>query len=188
MARMSELYRKGEAGIARDPVLARSWLRRAAESGDRVSMHLYALALMSGQDGPRDPEVAVSWFRRAAEAGLVGSQFNLGVVYERGMGVPRDLRQAYVWYTRAADSGDGEALRSVERLRPTMTAAAPVSSDDIRLAQTALGRLGYYSGPADGSTTPQLRAAIEAYQKDQKAPATGLLDDATLKRLAMLGR
>ena len=188
MARMSELYRKGEAGMAQDPVLARSWLRRAAESGDRVSMHLYALALMNGQDGPRDPEVAVSWFRRAAEAGLVGSQFNLGVVYERGMGVPRDLRQAYVWYSRAADSGDGEALRSVERLRPTMTASAPVSSDDIRLAQTALGRLGYYSGPADGSATPQLRAAIEAYQKDQKAPATGLLDDATLKRLAMLGR
>jgi len=188
MALMSELYRKGEAGLAQDPVLARSWLRRAAESGDRVSMHLYALALMNGQDGPRDPEVAVSWFRRAAEAGLVGSQFNLGVVYERGMGTPRDLRQAYVWYSRAAENGDGEALRSVERLRPTMTAAAPVSSDDIRLAQTALGRLGYYSGPANGSTTPQLRAAIEAYQKDQKAPATGLLDDATLKRLAMLGR
>ncbi|MFZ4067726.1 MAG: hypothetical protein ACOYKF_09310, partial [Phenylobacterium sp.] len=117
MALMSELYRKGEAGVARDPVLARSWLRRAAESGDRVSMHLYALALMNGQDGPRDPEVAVSWFRRAAEAGLVGSQFNLGVVYERGMGVPRDLRQAYVWYSRAAENGDGEALRSVERLR-----------------------------------------------------------------------
>jgi localization factor PodJL len=188
MALMSELHRKGEAGIARDPVLARSWLRRAAESGDRASMHLYALALMSGQDGPRDPEAAVGWFRRAAEAGLVGSQFNLGVVYERGMGVPRDLRQAYVWYSRAADNGDGEALRSVERLRPTVTAAASVSSDDIRLAQTALGRLGYYSGPADGSTTPQLRAAIEAYQRDQKAPATGLLDDATLKRLAMLGR
>jgi localization factor PodJL len=188
MALMSELYRKGEAGLAQDPVLARSWLRRAAESGDRDSMHHYAMALMTGQDGPRDPEVAVSWFHRAAAAGLVGSQFNLGIVYERGMGTPRDLRQAYVWYSRAADNGDGEALRSVERLRPTMTAAAPVSSDDIRLAQTALGRLGYYSGPADGSTTPQLRAAIEAYQKDQKAPATGLLDDATLKRLAMLGR
>ncbi len=188
MALMSELYRKGGAGLAQDSVLARSWLRRAAESGDRDSMHLYAVALMTGQDGPRDPEVAVSWFRRAAEAGLVDSQFNLGVVYERGQGIPRDLRQAYVWYSRAAENGDGEALRSVERLRPTMTAAAPVSSDDIRLAQTALGRLGYYSGPANGSTTPQLRAAIEAYQKDQKAPATGLLDDATLKRLAMLGR
>ena len=188
MALMSELYRKGEAGLAQDPVLARSWLRRAAESGDRDSMHHYAMALMKGQDGPRDPEVAVSWFRRAADAGLVGSQFNLGIVYEQGQGIPRDLRQAYVWYSRAAENGDGEALRSVERLRPTMTAAAPVSSDDIRLAQTALGRLGYYSGPANGSTTPQLRAAIEAYQKDQKAPATGLLDDATLKRLAMLGR
>jgi localization factor PodJL len=117
MALMSELHRKGESGIARDPVLARSWLRRAAESGDRVSMHLYALALMNGQDGPRDPEVAVSWFRRAAEAGLVGSQFNLGVVYERGMGVPRDLRQAYVWYSRAADNGDAWELYNLSNDR-----------------------------------------------------------------------
>ena len=58
----------------------------------------------------------------------------------------------------------------------------------MRLAQKALGRLGYYSGPEDGAVTPQLRTAIEAYQKDQKAPATGLLDEATLKRLAMLAR
>lgn len=188
MALLSQLHAKGEAGVARDPALARSWLRRAAETGDRVSMHLYGVALMEGQDGPRDPDAAVGWFRRAAEAGLVDSQFNLGVVYERGMSVPRDLRQAFVWYSRAADSGDGEALRSVERLRPALTAAASVSAEDIRLAQKALGRLGYFAGPADGAASPQFRAAVEAYQKDQKAPATGLLDDATLKRLAMLGR
>jgi peptidoglycan hydrolase-like protein with peptidoglycan-binding domain len=104
------------------------------------------------------------------------------------MGVPQDLRQAFVWYTRAAESGDGEALRQVERLKPLLSAAAAKSPEDIRLAQRALGRLGYYSGPADGAASPQLRSAIEAYQKDQKAPATGLLDDATLRRLAMLGR
>ena len=182
------LVERGEAGQARDPALARSWLRRAAESGDRVAMHAYGLELMSGTNGPRDPSAAVGWIRRAAEAGLVGSQFNLGAVYERGMGVPQDLRQAFIWYSRAAEGGDGEALRQVERLRPVLTASASRSVDDVRLAQKALGRLGYWSGPVDGDLTPQLRSAIEAYQKDQKAPATGLLDDATLKRLAMLGR
>jgi localization factor PodJL len=185
---LSGLHDKGEAGLAKDPALARSWLRRAAESGDRVAMHGYGLELMNGANGPRDPAAAVGWIRRAAEAGLVGSQFNLGAVYERGMGVPQDLRQAFVWYSRAAESGDGEALRQVERLKPLLSAAAAKSPEDIRLAQRALGRLGYYSGPADGAASPQLRSAIEAYQKDQKAPATGLLDDATLRRLAMLGR
>lgn len=185
---VSGLYEKGEAGLARDPALARSWLRRAAESGDRVAMHAYGLELMNGANGPRDPTAAVGWIRRAAEAGLVGSQFNLGAVYERGMGVPQDLRQAFVWYARAAESGDGEALRQVERLRPILSAAAAKSPEDVRLAQKALARLGYYSGPADGALTPQLRSAIEAYQKDQKSPATGLLDEATLRRLAMLGR
>jgi localization factor PodJL len=185
---LSGLHNKGEAGLAKDPALARSWLRRAAETGDRVAMHGYGLELMNGANGPRDPAAAVGWIRRAAEAGLVGSQFNLGAVYERGMGVPQDLRQAFVWYSRAAESGDGEALRQVERLKPLLSAAAAKSPEDIRLAQRALGRLGYYSGPADGAASPQLRSAIEAYQKDQKAPATGLLDDATLRRLAMLGR
>ena len=104
------------------------------------------------------------------------------------MGVPQDLRQAYVWYSRAAESGDGEALRYAERLRSQLAASASRSPEDVRLAQKALGRLGYWSGPADGALTPQLRSAIEAYQKDQKSPATGLLDEATLKRLAMLGR
>jgi localization factor PodJL len=188
MRLLSVLHEKGEAGVARDPGLARSWLRRAAETGDRVAMHGYGLELMNGANGPRDPAAAVGWIRRAAEAGLVGSQFNLGAVYERGMGVPQDLRQAFVWYSRAAESGDGEALVQVERLRPVLAAAASKSPEDVRLAQKALGRLGYYSGPEDGAVTPQLRTAIEAYQKDQKAPATGLLDEATLKRLAMLGR
>jgi len=185
---LSGLYDGGEAGLAKDPALARSWLRRAAETGDRVAMHGYGLALMNGANGPRDPAAAVGWIRRAAEAGLVGSQFNLGAVYERGMGVPQDLRQAFVWYSRAAEGGDGEALRQVERLRPLLSATATKSPEDIRVAQRALGRLGYYSGPADGAVTPQLRSAIEAYQKDQKAPPTGLLDDATLRRLSMLGR
>jgi localization factor PodJL len=188
MRTLSGLIQKGEAGLSRDPALARSWLRRAAESGDRIAMHAYGLELMSGENGPRDPASAVGWIRRAAEAGLVGSQFNLGAVYERGMGVPQDLRQALVWYSRAAEGGDGEALRQVERLKPVLAAAASRSPEDVRLAQRALARLGYYSGPADGAATPQLRAAIEAYQKDQKSPPTGLLDEETLKRLAMLGR
>ncbi len=188
MRTLSGLIQKGEAGLSRDPALARSWLRRAAESGDRVAMHAYGLELMSGENGPRDPASAVGWIRRAAEAGLVGSQFNLGAVYERGMGVPQDLRQALVWYSRAAEGGDGEALRQVERLKPVLAAAASRSPEDVRLAQRALARLGYYSGPADGAATPRLRAAIEAYQKDQKSPPTGLLDEETLKRLAMLGR
>ncbi|MFM8821288.1 MAG: peptidoglycan-binding protein [Phenylobacterium sp.] len=185
---LSGLYAKGGAGLSKDPGLARSWIRRAAEAGDRVAMHSYALDLMNGVGGPRDPAAAVGWFQRAAQAGLVESQFNMGAVYERGMGVPQDIRQAFVWYSRAAESGDGEALRQVERLRPALSATAIRTAGEIRLAQTALGRLGYYTGPADGALNPQLRTAIEAYQKDQKTPTTGLLDDATLRRLAMLGR
>jgi localization factor PodJL len=188
MRSLSGLYSKGEGGLSKDPLQARSWMRRAAEAGDRVAMHSYGLDLMNGTNGAQDPAMGVGWIRRAAEAGLVDSQFNMGAIYERGMGVPKDLRQAFVWYSRAADGGDGEALRQVERLRPVLSASASTAAEDIRLAQRALGRLGYYSGPADGALSAPLRSAIEAYQKDQNTPPTGLLDEATLRRLAMLGR
>ena len=54
-------------------------------------------------------------------------------------------------------------------------AVGPVNSDTANL-QRALSRLGYYQGPADGASSPALRLAIAAYQRDQGLPGTGALD------------
>jgi hypothetical protein len=54
---------------------------------------------------------------------------------------------------------------------------------DRRLVQTALARLGYYSGTVDGVFGPETRAAIRRYQHELRATMTGQLTIDQLSRL-----
>ncbi|HEY9234310.1 MAG TPA: peptidoglycan-binding domain-containing protein, partial [Phenylobacterium sp.] len=69
---------------------------------------------------------------------------------------------------------------------PSTTAlAAPsgASPADISSAQQALSVLRYYQGPTDGVSSPALKMAIAAYQREAGLTATGALDPTTLSRL-----
>jgi TPR repeat protein len=188
---LASLYETGQEGLPRDLAAARLWTRRAAGGGERVAMHNLGLFLMEGEGGPRDTAEAAAWFRRAADRGVVDSQFNLGLLYESGRGVPQNLREAYRWFSIAANAGDVSAReKQVEleaRLRPAERssldreaagfrpgAAPPATEGDLivppatTLAETQafLARQGYYVGPADGATSPQLKSAAAAYLRD----------------------
>ena len=54
---------------------------------------------------------------------------------------------------------------------------------EIRELQAALKRLQLYDGPVDGTYSPALRSAIEAFEKEQGVTVTGLATHALLKRL-----
>ena len=49
--------------------------------------------------------------------------------------------------------------------------------------QHALSRLGYFQGPTDGQSSPALKLAIAAYQRDQGLPGTGVLDKSSQQLL-----
>ncbi|MBL8773197.1 MAG: sel1 repeat family protein [Phenylobacterium sp.] len=188
---LASLYETGGPGVPKDKAAARSWMRRAADGGDRLAMHNLALQLMAGDGGPRDPEGAAAWFLRAAERGVVDSQYNLGLLYEAGRGVDRNLREAYRWFSIAANAGDLAAReKQVDleaRLRPAERAgldrevqafrpgtdpaadAAPVIAPATTVAETQalLARQGYYLGPVDGVASPAFRAASAAYLRDR---------------------
>lgn len=212
---MAKLYAEGGAGLKKDPVAARRWTERAAEGGNRAAMHNLAIAMAEGQGGPTNAVMAAQWFKRAAELGLVDSQFNLGVLYEQGRGVPLNPAEAYKWYLVAARSGDKDALANAARVRrslspearsvaertasafqasdpnPSATAqAAPLgaSPNEITQAQKALSVLRYYQGPTDGVSSPALKMAIAAYQREAGLTATGVLDPTTLSRLQVFTR
>ena len=73
--------------------------------------------------------------------------------------------------------------------RTTQVAAVtPAPTAGMATAQRALSRLGYYQGPQDGASSPALRMAIQAYQRDQNLPASGALDGETLNRLSAFTR
>lgn len=206
---LAKLYSEGAAGLKKDPAEARRWTERAAEGGNRAAMHNLGIAMAEGQGGPKNAAMSAQWFRRAADLGLVDSQYNLGVLYEQGRGVDQNAAEAYKWYLIAARNRDEEALKNAARVRAglstearsvaersaqafrpaapnpstTVADASLASSSDLARAQRALSRLGYYQGPTDGSSSPALKMAIAAYQRQGGFAATGELDPTTLSRL-----
>ena len=124
--------------------------------------------------------------------------------------MPRDLAQAYKWFSIAANGGDGQARNSAMELEAKLPAAQLASAESqaagfepasaaptpdnlaygpsIVAAQKILGRLGYYKGRSDGTTSRDLKLAVAAYQRDQGLAATGSLDSATVSRLSVFTR
>jgi localization factor PodJL len=213
---LAKLYEGGKAGLKADPAEARRWTERAAEGGNRHAMHNLGIAYIEGVGGPKNSATASQWFRRAADLGLVDSQYNLAALYERGLGVPKNGAEAYKWYLIAAKTGDDEARKSAVRVRANLTpearsvaelgaqgfrpmpanASAAAASQlavgspvvAVATAQRALSRLGFYQGPMDGSSSPALKMAVAAYQRDQGMAPTGDLDQTTLSRLQVFTR
>lgn len=212
---LSKMYEGGKNGVKVDMAEARRWSERAANGGDPRAMHNLALYFFKGEGGPRNSTTAASWFRKAADMGLVDSQFNLAQLYESGLGVSQNPAEAYKWYVIAGRAGDSTARGRATALRSQLTAEAQQTADrsalafrpqtqvqtaglspaapaaanaNLGLAQRVLSQLGYYQGPRDGVSSPALRLAIAAYQRDQGLPATGAVDGETLNRLSIYVR
>jgi localization factor PodJL len=207
---LAKLYEDGQSGLTKDLTEARRWTQRAAEAGDRKAMHNLALYYFEGSGGAKNLSQAAQWFRRAADLGLVDSQYNLGRLYEEGFGVSQNPAEAYKWYLIAGRSGDAESRNSAQRIKGQLSVEAQNAADraaqafhaqsagadglaplasaqagDTKTAnlQHALSRLGYYQGPTDGQSSPALKLAIAAYQRDQGLPGTGVLDNSSQQLL-----
>lgn len=211
---LAKMHEMGEGGFKKDLPEARRWYERAAQGGHASAMHNLALFAYRGDGGTKNLTTAATWFRKAADAGLVDSQFNLAQLYENGRGVSQNPAEAYRWYLIAARTGDADARARSTALRGQLTpesqriaersaeafgarlASAPrpqavaaiAPAAGMTTAQRALSRLGYYQGPQDGASSPALRMAIQAYQRDQNLPSSGALDGETLNRLSAFAR
>jgi peptidoglycan hydrolase-like protein with peptidoglycan-binding domain len=58
-------------------------------------------------------------------------------------------------------------------------------SEQVKAVQQALQGKGMDPGPIDGIMGPKTMAALKAYQKDQKLPESGRLDDQTREKLGV---
>ena len=101
---VASLYTSG-TGVARDPVKAAKYIRKAAEQGLARAQCLLGLAYSSGDGVKMDKTEAARWLRRGADQGLAEAQFDLGLCYANGDGVVNDPVQAVDWYRKAAAQG-----------------------------------------------------------------------------------
>lgn len=89
----------------------------AANGGNVMAMHNFAIALLTGSGVKKDSVMASHWFERAANLGYRDSEFDLALLYERGEGVAQNPLLALRWYEKAASSGDAEAAQRAKLLR-----------------------------------------------------------------------
>ena len=95
------LYDVGN-GVARDPAVAASWYRKAADQNHTLGQLYLGLLYHSGEGVKQSDAEAARWFRPAAEAGNDLAQFYLGWMYAQGTGVRKDSAKGIEWLTRSA--------------------------------------------------------------------------------------
>ena len=104
MSSLGVLFEIGR-GVAKDPVKAVAWYRKAAEAGSAVGMinwhHVCERKRRAG--GLRPSHGLVHQGRRRGNAlGMT----QVGTLYHRGEGVRLDYAQAAAWHHKAAEAGD----------------------------------------------------------------------------------
>lgn len=209
---LGKLYEQG-IGVEQDMIQARSLISNAAEAGHIGAMYDLALFMAEGEGGELNEAGAVDWFRKAADHGFLDAQYNLGVMFAEGIGVEQDLPEALYWFELAARQGDNAAAQEARNLSarlPDETVSEVVGAADVwselpsialangrfgaqrwntgnplqvQAVQTALSRLGYLSGQADGVLGPQTAEAIRAYQRSEGLSATGTVTPELIDRL-----
>ena len=101
------------AGVAKDPVEAAKWVRKAAEQNLANAQYSLGLCYYKGEGVTKDQAEAVKWYRKAAEQNYAKAQHNLGFCYAHGEGVAKDQVEAVKWYRKAAEQNLAEAQRTL---------------------------------------------------------------------------
>jgi len=102
---LAQIYKEGFATGYGEPLVARKWLIKAAESGIDTAQVDLAISYSNGFDGPKDLEKAHRWFLTAAKTGNVIAQNRLAHVLFKGIGVEKAPEEAAVWHILANRAG-----------------------------------------------------------------------------------
>ena len=84
------MFDAGE-GVRADPVQARQWYQRAAQSGHSDAQFRLGRLYADGKGVPVNGNTASYWYLQAAGQGNLDAQYSLGAMFKQGKGVPVDL-------------------------------------------------------------------------------------------------
>jgi hypothetical protein len=101
---LSMFYKEG-TGVPKDPVMATSLLKRAADEKLTPAVVDYAIALFNGTGTEKNEELAAKYFIRAAWLNAPIAQNRLARLYVVGRGVKPDLVEAMKWHVLARANG-----------------------------------------------------------------------------------
>lgn len=152
------------ANIARDFTEANHLVLHTCDTGGASS----GSPLLT--DGPQGPEVV----------GInVGTYVQSRVLMQNGQVIKR-YKADTVANTGVSSSAFAGKLETFQR------AEILARSEEIRQLQHLLASRGLYAGKPDGAYGPMLRAGIEAFEREENRPVTGLATVALLQRLSVI--
>jgi TPR repeat protein len=167
-------------GVPQSYAQARQWYRRAAEQGDALAQHNLGRMYAEGQGVPRDDLQAYLWYTLAA------AHFSSDADRETAVR-NRDLTAQRLTAPQLARAQELARTWRPKPEQPAQRSQQAVLQDDeptrIRRAQDRLTALGFAPGPVDGVLGPRMRTALQQFQRSQRLPVTGELDDATERAL-----
>ena len=107
-------HEKGQ-GVAKDPVEAAKWYRKAAEQNFARAQNNLGVCYEKGEGVAKDEEQAVKWYRKAAEQNYAPAQASLGAFFPND-----DVVEAYKWLLLAANQGNEDAKQVMTELEHTL--------------------------------------------------------------------
>lgn len=165
MHRLGLLYETGR-GVVKDDQEAVRLLETASEKGLSEATSWLADKYEQGRGIPKNAEEAsrlntraADQVRRAAEQGNAVATFNLGILYRIGKGVKQSDTEAATWVVRSLKLGDKYLVAELMRNPDVLSVA------DRKWVQEVLRNEGTYSGPINGTFTPEVRTAMEDLAK-----------------------
>jgi len=96
-------------GLARDPVQAAYWYRKAADQGDPNAQNQLGYFYAWGIGVDRDEAEAAKWFMRASGSGSQPAKLNLAVMALKGVGQKRDIPFALDLLNQLAEKNNPRA-------------------------------------------------------------------------------
>lgn len=107
---LAQIYKEGLVKGYGEPLIARKWLIKAAESGIDTAQVDLAISYSNGFDGPKDLVKAHQWFETAARTGNVIAQNRLAHMLFKGAGVEQAPEEAAVWHILASRAGRADPI------------------------------------------------------------------------------
>jgi len=143
-------------GIEKDAARAERLLRTASQGGSAIAT--YNLGVLAQEGVAGKPADALDLFKQTASLGDPHGYLAAAILLDEGRGVPKDAAGAAEQLLRgdAADAGETFSELTVK--------AARWSADTIKAVQNRLKSAGYYGGPIDGKTGPELAPALKQWR------------------------
>lgn len=156
---MGQAHKLGRA-VAKDPVLARDYYRRAAVQGHLPAQANLGILLFQAGEKPE----AMKWLKAAADKNEMRAQYVLGVAAWNGDGVPRDLTLAYAYLARASAQGLPEATTALNTLTGVIS---PLQRANGWAIATSLQAGNGIPPQFSGEKAPVAVAQADVFSRDQ---------------------